>query len=283
MCTIHIGIGHNNNLVIAKFRNIKVISIAFGETTSERVNHRLNLSIGKNFINTCLFNVQNLTANREDCLIHTVTGRLRRTTRRISLYDEDFTFARITALAVRKLAITIKRIFLFCQKIGLRLLLCLTNLCRFLSTAQNFLKRVKVTVKEMDNLIVGHLASCLRSIRIIEFRLSLSLKSWIRMLDRHNRSHTVTDICTSKVCILLLQDAKFSRILIHDCRKCSLESSQVCTPFRVVNIVTEAEYIFMELIYILNNSLHFNAFRLPFKVNRFMNDFVLLIQITNES
>ncbi len=131
MCTVHIGIGHNNNLVIAKLCNIKIISISFRKSAAKCIDHRLDLRIGKHLVNTCLFNIQNLTSNRKDCLIITVSGCLCRTACGISLYDKDLTLGRISSLTVCQLSIGIKRILLFCQKIGLCLLFVLRIFAAF--------------------------------------------------------------------------------------------------------------------------------------------------------
>ena len=142
MRPIHIGISHDHNLVVTKLRDIKVISISFGESTSKCIDHGLDLRIGKHLVNGCFLHIQDLTSDRKDCLIITVTGSLCRTSRRISLYDKDLTLGRIFLLAVCQLSVGIKGIFLLGQKIGLRPLLCLTDLCCFLCTGQGWSSRV---------------------------------------------------------------------------------------------------------------------------------------------
>ena len=76
MSSIHIGISHDHNLVIAKLCNVKVISVSFGESTSECIDHGLDLRIGKHLINGCFLYIQYLTSDRKDCLVITVTGSL---------------------------------------------------------------------------------------------------------------------------------------------------------------------------------------------------------------
>ena len=57
MGPVHVGIRHDNDLVITELRNIKIVSVAFGKTASESVYHGFYLGIGKDLIYTCLFNV----------------------------------------------------------------------------------------------------------------------------------------------------------------------------------------------------------------------------------
>ena len=53
MCTIHIRIGHDDNLVIAKLTDIKIIMNA-GTKCSD---HSLDFCVGIYFIHSCLFYV----------------------------------------------------------------------------------------------------------------------------------------------------------------------------------------------------------------------------------
>ena len=57
MRAVYIGICHNDDLVIAQFADIKIISVPFRETTSECLDHRLDLCVRKHFIDGCLFHI----------------------------------------------------------------------------------------------------------------------------------------------------------------------------------------------------------------------------------
>ena len=137
MGTIHIGIGHDNDLVITELRNIEIISVALGKTTSKGIDHGLDLSIGEHLVNTCLLYIQDLTSDRQDCLISSVTGCFCTATRRISLYDKNFTFGSIPGFTVCQLSIGINGKFLLRQQISLCLFLCLTDPGRLFCTADN--------------------------------------------------------------------------------------------------------------------------------------------------
>ena len=160
MRPIHIGISHDHNLVVTKLRNIKVISVSFGESTSECIDHGLNLRIGKHLINSSLLHIQYLTSDRKDRLIITITGSLCGTSRRISLYDKDLTLGRILFFTVCQLSVRIKGIFLLCQKIRLRPLLCFTDLCCFLCAGKDGLKSLQISVKIKYHLLSYNLSGC---------------------------------------------------------------------------------------------------------------------------
>ena len=57
MCSIDVGICHDDDLVIAQFRDVKIIAVSFGKTTSKCIDHRLDLCICKHLVNTCFLNI----------------------------------------------------------------------------------------------------------------------------------------------------------------------------------------------------------------------------------
>ena len=54
MRTIDIGIGHDDDLVIAEFTDIKVVAVSFGKTAAKCIDHGLDLGIGKNLVDAGL-------------------------------------------------------------------------------------------------------------------------------------------------------------------------------------------------------------------------------------
>ena len=139
MGTVHIGIRHDDDLVIAQLGNIEIVAVALGKSAAEGVDHGLDLCIGKHFIDTGFLHIQDLTADRKNGLIHTVSRCLGTAARRIALYDENLTFGGISGLAVRQFSIGIKGEFLLGQHIGLRFFFGLTDLGRLFRTADDAL------------------------------------------------------------------------------------------------------------------------------------------------
>ncbi len=99
MCTIDIGIGHDNNLVITKLLNIEILT----NTSTKRGNHGFDFFISKNPVDSCFLYVQNLTTQWKDCLCCTGSGSLCRATSGISLYDVDLAVLWIWIRTIGKL------------------------------------------------------------------------------------------------------------------------------------------------------------------------------------
>ena len=87
MRTIHIGIGHDNDLVVTQFCDIEV----FMDTRSESSDHGFDLGISIDFIQSRFLHVQNFSTQWKDCLCRTASCGLGRAAGGITLYDIDFT------------------------------------------------------------------------------------------------------------------------------------------------------------------------------------------------
>ena len=60
MCTVHVGIRHDNNLAITQLCDIKILV----NPCAKRGNHRLDLCIAIDLVKTCLLHIENLAAKR---------------------------------------------------------------------------------------------------------------------------------------------------------------------------------------------------------------------------
>ena len=180
MCSVHIGIGHDHNLIVTEFGNIEIVSISFGKAASKSVD--LDLRIGQYLVDGGLLYIEDLTADRQDSLIVTGSGSLGRTAGGISLYNKDLAERRIFLLTVGQLAVGIKRVFLLGEKIGLGTFFRLTDLGRFFRTGKYCLQCFQVSVASwLSSLVLvwpsKRGAGCLmETTAVIPFRISAPVK-----------------------------------------------------------------------------------------------------------
>ena len=99
MGSVDIGIGHDDNPVIAKLCDIKILM----DSAAKCCNHRLDLGIAQDTVQPCLLDVEDLSSERKDGLRRTRTRCLCGASCRISLNQKDLTVLRILVRAVRKL------------------------------------------------------------------------------------------------------------------------------------------------------------------------------------
>ena len=90
MGAVDVRIGQYDDLIIAEFLYIKIVS----DAASKRGDHRLDLVVQKDLLERRLFHIEDLAAQRQYRLRPPVPRGFYRAARRVSLDDIDFTFFR---------------------------------------------------------------------------------------------------------------------------------------------------------------------------------------------
>ena len=280
MRAVHIGICHDDDLVIAQFCDVKIISVPFGKTASEGVDHRFDLRVCQDLVDRCFFDIQDLAAYGQDRLVVPVSCGLGRTAGRVSLNDKNLALFGVSAFTVGEFSVAVKGKLLFYQQVCPGLLLGLPDFCGSFRAAEDGFQAVQVLVEIPDDLLRCHLRDCFGSILVVKLCLCLSLKAGIGMTDRDDCRNTVADIRAGKVHILFLQDAELPGVRIHHLCEGGLEACQMRSAFRIIDIVAEPQHRLVEFVHILKRHLHGDmSFRLSLKIDRFTDRFLVLVQV----
>ena len=98
---IDVGVGHDDNLVVAKFFDVGLFAVlAQAETYAKRLNNVVDFIAFKRFVPHSLLYVQYLAAQGQDGLRGPATALLGRTAGRITLYEEKLAAGRVLFGAV---------------------------------------------------------------------------------------------------------------------------------------------------------------------------------------
>ena len=135
----------------------------------------------------------------------------------------------------------------------------------------------------MNDLISGHLTDSLGGILVIQFRLGLSLEPGIRVLNGNDSRHPVSDIGTGKIRILFLEDADLAGVIIDHLGKDGLETCQMRSALRVINIVAESQDVFVEFIDKLKRGFHSDLITHSLEINDIRDGFLGFIERTDKS
>src|SRR5690606_20238320 len=95
-----IGVGHQHDLVVAKLGFVEVVV----DAGSERGDDRLYFLVLQDAVDPSLFDVEDLSANRQNRLEAWVATTLGRTTGGVALHDEKLAFLGVGRLTVSQLA-----------------------------------------------------------------------------------------------------------------------------------------------------------------------------------
>ena len=238
MRTIHIGIGHDNDLVVTQFCNIEV----FMDTRSESSDHGFDLGISIDFIQSRFLHVQNFSTQWKDCLCRTASCGLGRAAGGITLYDIDFTVFRIfigTVCQFSRKGHSLQCGFSSGQITGFTG--CLTGtLCQ-----QGFLAdglcNSRILLQEISQLLTYYAVHCTTCFAVSKLLFCLSLKLRLRDFDTDDSSQTLTDIFTGKCCFIFLHQFVCLCIRVKCLCQGISETGQMRTTFRCRNIIYKTE------------------------------------------
>ena len=100
MCAVHVGIGHEDDAVIAQLVDVEVIL----QLGSEREDERTDLFGVKELVHGCLFHVEDLASQRKNRLKFALAPRLGRAAGGVALHQEHFARSRVLVGAVGELS-----------------------------------------------------------------------------------------------------------------------------------------------------------------------------------
>ena len=86
--TVNVGVGHDDDLAVAQFRQVEV----FADSRSECGDQGANRIRAQCAVQASLFHVQNLASDRQNCLVFGVASANGRAACGVTLDDEDFAF-----------------------------------------------------------------------------------------------------------------------------------------------------------------------------------------------
>ena len=180
MGTINIGIGHDDDLVVAQLVRVAFIHDAAAECRD----HGANFVVFKGTGLTRLLDIENLSSQRQNCLVMGISSLLRRASCGVTLDDIDFADARILARAIRQLS---RQRTDFKSALAPRGFACLLGRNPRLRSNHdlfnNGLGLIRIFHQETLQLRTEDIGNDLAYLAVAKLRLRLSLVLRIRMLD----------------------------------------------------------------------------------------------------
>src|SRR5258707_2110601 len=101
MAAVDIGVGHDDDAVIARLRRLEILAADAG---AERLDQGADLGRGQHLVEAGALDVEDLALERQDRLKTPVAALLRRAAGAVTLDDEQLALGRVALLAVGELA-----------------------------------------------------------------------------------------------------------------------------------------------------------------------------------
>ena len=235
--------------------------------------------------------VEDLTAERQDSLMHTVTTGLCGTACRVSLHEEKFAFSCIFRYAV-------------CQFTGQTTagerrfaengLTCVTSCDTRLSSENDFLYDLLRIIRMLLQVVLQRLSYCTRNhsryFGVTELGLRLAFELRFCHFDRDHRRQTLTEIVRidSGVTVFvfqfrLLQHLAVLGIFLHHTRQRSAETGYVRTTLDGVDVIDIGVYVLVEIGVVDHRYLHRRTVLVGIEVDHLADERrTRTVDVTNE-
>ena len=245
MATVHVSIGHDDDLVIAELREVQCHTVLFGaDGHAESSIDVTDLFALEDLVLHRLLHVEDLTTQREDRLELTVTTLLSRTTCRVTLDEEELREDGILRGAVGELTRQATT-----REGGLALYHLTRLACSLASRSSqddlvyDDLRFLGVLFEvDLEGFADGDVYGA-HDLVVPELGLRLPFELRLCDLDAHNGRETFAEVIPRDLYLDLVEELRVSSIFLQRTRQTTTEARQVRTPFDGIDIVDVAVHI----------------------------------------
>ena len=238
MGAVDIGIGHDDDLVVAGLVEVELDAHARADGRDERGD-----GVGRERpVLLDAFDVENLSAKRQHGLDGAVAGHLGRTTCGIALDDEELGHLCVADGAVGELAGkrgALEKTLAACGLAGL--LRGETTLGRLARLLDDLLRLVGVLLEVVAEPVGDDPVGEGAHVGAAELGLGLALELGVRQLDRDDRREALADVVAREVGVLLLENALLAGVVVDGLGEGGAEALEVHTALLGVDVVRERQ------------------------------------------
>ncbi len=251
MRAVHVGIGRQDDLVIAEVSDIEGVA----DSRAERQDQVLDLFAAEHAVEPGALDVEDLAAQRQDSLSAPVAPLLGRAASRISLDDEELRISRAIRLAVSQLAGQGHALEgAFAQDAVLGGFGGLAGLHGQDDLVYHGARILRILFEEGRERIAENRADRALGFHRAELGLGLALELDLAQFDRDDRGQALEGVIAGE-CLFALGEVIVLGIGVQDARQSRLEAGQVRAAFGRVDIVGEGHDARRHVIGILERDL----------------------------
>ena len=254
--TIHIGVRHDDDFVVAQFFDVKrAFTLAIADAGADGGDHRADFIVLQHFVQPRFLDVDQFAANRKDRLEFTVAALLGGATGGITFDDIKLGVGRITIGAVRQLARqTAAGHRRFANRFP-RLARSLTGAGGGQTFVHNALGHWRIRIKISHQPLVSHRAGDTFHFGRKQFHLGLRFKLGIAVLHGNHRGQAFAHVVAGDLRILFLQEFVGLRVLVDRAGHRAAETGEMRAAVRIVNRVGVTKHLVVVAVVILHHDL----------------------------
>src|SRR6476620_6496233 len=264
MRAIDVGIGHDDDPVVAQFADVELIA----HRRAERRDQRADLVVLQDLVQPRLFDVQDLASQREDRLEAAIATLLGRSTGRVALDNVELCARRIPLGAVGQLARqaeALEATLALDQLAGLAGRLA--GACRRQALVDDPLGGLRVLLDEGAEGLVDNRLHRAGDLGVAELALGLSLELRLGELHRDDRGQSFTDVFARER-LVVLQEAVLLAVVVDRAGQRRLEAGKMRAAIARVDVVRECVRRLAIAVVVLKRDLDHARRRVPEDIER---------------
>ena len=281
MGAVHVGIGHDDDPVVAELGNIEVVLADAGPHGGDQ---GADLLGGEHLVEAGLFHVEDLPLEGQDRLEFPVTPLLCAASGRIALHQIEFAERRVLFLAVGQLAGEVGDVQRPLAPGQLpRLAGRFPSPCGLDGFADDLPGDLGILLQEDRQLFVHHRFHKPLDLRIPQLGLGLPLELGLGDLDRDDRGQPFTQVFAGDGHLFLLQQLVGRGVAVHGPGERRPEADQVGAPLMGVDVVGKGKELFVIGIIVLHGNFYIDTAFFTVEEDRFgMQGVLVPVQILDE-
>ena len=243
MCTVYVRVSHDDNLVVAEFRQIEFVAT---NASAERHDEVADFLRRQHAVKTSALDVQDFTFERQNSLRATVTTCLRGTTCGVTLDEEDFGLGRVffrTILEFASEEVDVHRGFAAGQFTGFAG--CLAGQSGLDDFADDLFGFVRVFLEPFGQFFANEVLNRGTDLGRNELVLGLGRELRIGHFDRENAGQTFAGVVTREGNLFLFRDTAFLRVFGQGAGQRGAEARQVGAAIALRDVVGKGQNVFM--------------------------------------
>ena len=237
MGAVDVGVGHDDDPVVAQLREVE----ALADAGAERDDQRPDVLARQDLVEAGLLDVEDLAAEREDRLEPAVAALLGRAAGRVALDDVQLAPGRVALLAVGQLARQRQAVegALADDQVA-RLARGLAGAGRRQALLDDPAAVGRVLVEVLAEAVGDRGLDLALDLGVAELGLGLALELRVGQLDADDRGQTLADVVAGQVGVGVLEDAGSTRLVVERARQRRAEAGQVRAAVDVLMLLANA-------------------------------------------
>ncbi len=264
VAAVDVGVGHENDLVVAGFGNVEGLAIALlavllplpPDAGAQRHDERADFIAGEHLVEPRPLDVENLALEGQDGLELPIPSLLGRPAGRIALHDEELAERRVLFRAVRQLAgqgppvqraLAPDELFRLARR--------LARPGRVDRLADDLARDRRILLEVGAEVIVDRRLDDALHFAVTELRLGLPLELGVAHLDADDRREAFAHVVASERLGFFLEQIVRVGVVVDGPRQRGLKAHQMGAPLLRVDVVGEGEEVFGVAVVVLERDL----------------------------